>query len=136
MSVSDVAGPYRKAWAARDVDAVVALHTTESVFHVHGFADAASGVEAVRQLVDSFFTLVPDLQFDAKRVYVGADHIVFEYEMAGTADGSPFRCDGVDVIAVSAGLVARKDTYLDLTTLQRQVGRLPSLIVGATAASE
>lgn len=34
---------------------------------------------------------------------------------------------GVDVIAFSDGLVARKDTYLDLVSLERQVGSLPTM---------
>jgi len=43
--------------------------------------------------------------------------IVFEYDMSGNVDGSPFICDGVDVIAITDGLVARKDTYLDYIKL-------------------
>lgn len=67
-------------------------------------------------------SLIPDLAFQLKRAYVGADHIVIEYDMSGTFAGSPFVCDGADVLAVSDGLVARKDTYLDLTALVSQVG--------------
>jgi hypothetical protein len=51
--------------------------------------------------VASLLTLVPDLHFEAKRVYLGADHIVFEYDMSGTAGGTSFICDGADVIAVT-----------------------------------
>jgi hypothetical protein len=36
-------------------------------------------------------------------------------------------CDGVDVLAVTGGEVARKDTYLDLVALVGQVGPLPDL---------
>ena len=46
---------------------------------------------------------------------------VSEYEMSGTAEGKPFACEGVDVIAVSDGLIARKDTYLDWAAMQRQL---------------
>ena len=74
--------------------------------------------------------LVPDLYFDAKRAYLGADHLVLEYDMSGTAGGSPFICDGADVIAVQDGLVARKDTYLDLAAYQRQAGPVPLLASG------
>ena len=71
--------------------------------------------------------LIPDLTFAPQRGYIAADHMVIEYAMSGTFGGSPFVCDGVDVIAVSDGLVARKDTYLDLTALVSQVGPLPDL---------
>jgi len=42
---------------------------------------------------------------------------------------TPFVCDGVDVIVVSSGLVARKDTYLDLAALQRQTSPLPVMTI-------
>ncbi len=124
-NVTELAGSYAQAWAARDADAIVALHTGDSVFHVHGLGEAALGTVPVRQLIAALFTLVPDLRFDRKRVYLGADHLVIEYDMSGTSAGSAFVCDGVDVIAVSGGLVARKETYLDLVALQRQIGTLP-----------
>ena len=66
------------------------------------------------------FELAPDLRFATKRVYLCADHMVFEYVMSGTSGTSPFACDGVDVIAVSDGMVRRKDTYLDLAAYQGQ----------------
>ena len=58
----------------------------------------------------------------------GGDHIVFEYDMSGTFDGSPFVCDGVDVIAVADGLVTRKDTYLDYIKLTEQIGEMPPIV--------
>ena len=78
----------------------------------------------------SLLTLVPDLHFEAKRVYLGADHIVFEYDMSGTTGGTSFMCDGADVIAVTDGFVARKDTYLDLVALVDQIGALPEMVAG------
>ena len=81
-----------------------------------------TGRESVRQIITMLLGLVPDLHFEAKRAYFGADHIVFEYDMSGTTDGSRFVCDGVDVILVADGLVARKDTYLDLAAYERQAG--------------
>ena len=113
-SVPELAAAYANAWAARDVDAIVALHSHDSVFHIHGLADAAVGQEAIAGLVAAMIARAPDLRFDATRAYLGADHIVFEYVMSGTADASAFACDGADVIAVRDGLVQRKDTYLDL----------------------
>jgi ketosteroid isomerase-like protein len=134
-TVNELAGLYAMAWAAHDANAVGALHTEDSVFHVHGLGDAASGTEAVRQLAAELFALSPDLHFEAKRVYLGSDHIALEYDMSGTA-GQSFVCDGVDVIAVSDGLVARKDTYLDLIALERQIGPLPRLTTAAVVAGD
>ncbi len=98
---------------------------------MHGSAEAATGKDAVRELIVALLKLVPDLKFEAKRIYSGIDHIVFEYDMSGTSDGSPFICDGVDVIAITHGLVTRKDTYLDYIKLTEQIGEMP--VIGVTA---
>jgi ketosteroid isomerase-like protein len=130
LSIADLAGQYHQGWVDRDPDTIVALHTDDSTFHIHGLTDPAVGTEQVWGLVASLLRLVPDLHFEAKRFYVGADHIVLEYDMSGTSDGARFVCDGVDVLAVDDGLVARKDTYLDLVALTDQVGTLPQIIAG------
>jgi hypothetical protein len=36
-------------------------------------------------------------------------------------------CNGVDVIAVSVGLVTRKDTYLDYINLTERIGEMPTI---------
>ena len=130
LSIEDLAGQYHQGWVDRDPDVIAALHTEDSTFHMHGVADPALGRGPVRDLVASLLTLVPDLHFEAKRVYLGADHIVFEYDMSGTTGGTSFMCDGADVIAVTDGLVARKDTYLDLVALVDQIGALPEMVAG------
>ena len=129
-TVEELAGKYHAAWTALDVEAIVALHTEDSVFHLHGVTEPATGHTSIRQTITALLRLVPDLHFEAKRAYLGPNHIVLEYDMSGTVGDSPFVCDGADVIAVEDGLVARKDTYLDLAAYQRQVGPLPKLAIG------
>jgi SnoaL-like domain len=135
-TVANLGESYGKAWAVHDVDAVIALHTVDSVFHVHGLGEKACGSDAVRRLVAALLAQVPDLHFEHKRVYVGPGHLTLEYDMSGTVGDSPFVCDGVDVIAVRDGLVARKDTYLDLGALERQIGGLPQMITEPRIATE
>ncbi len=127
LTVEELAGQYHQAWADHEPAAIAALHTDDSVFHMHGAAPEAVGRTAVAALITTLVGLIPDLTFAPQRGYIAADHMVIEYAMSGTFGGSPFVCDGVDVIAVSDGLVARKDTYLDLTALVSQVGPLPDL---------
>ncbi len=127
LTVEDLAGQYHQAWADREPTAISALHSEDSIFHMHGVAPEAVGRPAVVALVTTLVRLVPDLVFTPKRGYLGVDHMVIEYAMSGTFGRSPFVCDGADVIAVSDGLVARKDTYLDLNALVSQVGPLPDL---------
>jgi ketosteroid isomerase-like protein len=127
LTVEELAMAYHEAWVELDPDTIIALHSADSVFQMHGAAKAATGKDAVRELVVALLQLVPDLKFEPKRLYSGDDHIVFEYDMSGTFDGSPFVCDGVDVIAVADGLVTRKDTYLDFIKLTEQIGEVPPI---------
>jgi steroid delta-isomerase-like uncharacterized protein len=117
-----LATSYSAAWAARDPDAIVAMHTNDTVFHVHGGGDPNVGREAVREAIAAIFAVSPDLAFEPKRVHLGADHFVSEYVMSGSAAGNEFSVEGVDVFTVADGRIARKDTYLDLLEYQRQVG--------------
>ena len=114
---------YGKAWAAHDLDAVMALHTEDTVFQIHAPGEAeAVGAAAVRAAFAEALARSPDLRFDVVRVSFGESHFVSEYVMTGTVADRPFRCDGVDIFAVGDGLVARKDTYADSLTYERQVG--------------
>jgi hypothetical protein len=59
------------------------------ISHARSF-EADDRKEAIRELVLALLNLVPDLEFEPKRLYSGDDHIVFEYDMSGTFDGSRF----------------------------------------------
>jgi ketosteroid isomerase-like protein len=127
LTVEELAMAYHGAWVELDPDTIIALHSADSVFHMHGAAQPATGKDAVKDLIVTLLRLVPDLKFEPKRLYSRDDHIVFEYDMSGTFDRSPFVCDGVDVIAVSEGLVTRKNTYLDYVKLTEQIGEMPTI---------
>ena len=111
-ATQELAARYGAAWAEHDLDAILAMHTDDTVFHLHGFSEPATGLAAVRETIAATFARSPDLRFEKSRVYIGDEHFVSEYRMSGTSEGKPFACEGVDVIAVSDGLIARKDTYL------------------------
>jgi uncharacterized protein (TIGR02246 family) len=113
---------YFAAWADRDPDAIVALHTDDAVFHLHDVMAPWVGRDAIRAAAAGLFADQPDLRFEPVRVYLGDDHFVAEYVMCGTRDGKSFACDGTDVFSVRDGLVARKDSYVDWVTYQRQTG--------------
>ena len=117
----ELAARYGAAWAKHDLDAILAMHTDDTVFHLHGFSEPATGLAAAREAFAASLARSPDLRFEKSRVYIGDGHFVSEYQMSGTAEGKPFACEGVDVIAVSDGLIARKDTYLDWAAMQRQL---------------
>lgn len=113
---------YGRAWAAHDPVAITALHTDDSVFHLHDVTPPATGLGAVRTLIEALLAAVPDVTFEPVRVHFGADHFVTEYVMRGTAEGKPFAIAGTDIFTMRDGLVARKDSYLDWVSYQRQTG--------------
>jgi ketosteroid isomerase-like protein len=114
----ELAARYGAAWADHDLDAIMAMHTEDTVFHLHGGGDPTFAA-AMKQW--------PDIRFERKRVRIGAGHFVSEYQMSASKDGRPIVCDGVDVFTVEGGRVARKDTYLDWIAIQQQLAQAASV---------
>ena len=126
---------YNEAWNAHDVDAIVALHTDDSVFENHTTGDVNVGKEAIARAISGIFTVFPDLSFETRRQYLRDDLVVQEWTARGTHGGKMTRAGleveptgrsveyrGMDVIPLRDGLVARKDVYSDSITLLRQLG--------------
>jgi len=129
--IGELAARYGAAWAAHDLDAIMAMHTDDTVFHLHGGGEPAVGLAATREAFAAAAAQWPDIRFEKSRVYIGAGHFVSEYEMSGSSDGKRFICDGVDVIAVTDGRIARKDTYLDWPAIERQLGPQAAVVIPA-----
>lgn len=123
IETQELAARYGAAWAAHDLEAIMAMHTDDTVFHLHGGGEPAVGLAATRAAFAAAASQWPDIRFDKSRVHIGDEHFVSEYQMSATADGKQITCDGVDVIAVTDGRIARKDTYLDWPAIQQQLGQ-------------
>jgi ketosteroid isomerase-like protein len=119
--VQDLAVRYGAAWADRDVNAITAMHTDDTVYHLHGGGEPAIGVAATREAFQAALAQWPDLGFERTQVYFGDRHFVSQYRMSATAEGRRIVCDGVDVFAVEDGKISRKDTYLDWPAIQDQL---------------
>ncbi len=136
---------YGEAWNRQDLDAIMDLHTEDSVFVAHAVGTPpAEGKEAVREAFAGYLALLPDINFAERSLHVGDDHWVLESTMTGTAaqaievegvdpaavfvaadndvSGARVEVDCVDVIEVRDGLVSSKQTYIDSLTMQRQLG--------------
>jgi steroid delta-isomerase-like uncharacterized protein len=126
---------YNAAWNAHDVDAIVSMHTEESVFENHVTGDVNVGREQIGRAIGDIFAVFPDLSFETRRQYIREDLVVQEWTARGTHEGTMTRSGievpptgqkveykGMDVIPIRDGMVARKDVYSDSVTLLRQLG--------------
>ena len=126
---------YNAAWNDHDVEAIVSMHTEDSVFENHVTADVNVGREQIGRAVAGIFSVFPDLTFETRRAYIRDDLVVQEWTARGTHEGTMTRSGievpptgrkvdykGMDVIPIRDGLVARKDVYSDSVTLLRQLG--------------
>jgi steroid delta-isomerase-like uncharacterized protein len=127
---------YGEAWNRQDLDAIMDLHTEDSVFVAHAVGTPpAEGKEAVREAFAGYLGLLPDINFAERSLRVGDDHWVLESTMTGRVaqaievdgeavgeSGARVEVDCVDVIDVRDGLVSSKQTYIDSLAMQRQLG--------------
>lgn len=126
---------YNDAWNRHDVEAIVVMHTEDSVFCNHTSGGEAVGHDAIRRIVSGVFRTFPDIHFELRRLYVRDDLVVQEWTASAThrnpvkyknvtlePTGKTIRWDGMDVIPIRAGLVARKDVYADSMSYLKQLG--------------
>ena len=135
QELQDFIDRYNAAWNDHDVDAIVSMHTEDSVFENHVTGDVNVGREQIGRAISGIFAVFPDLSFEARRAYIRDDLVVQEWTARGTHEGPMTRSGieleptgkkveykGMDVIPIRDGLVARKDVYSDSITLLRQLG--------------
>jgi predicted ester cyclase len=134
MSPADLAERYLQAWQLHDLEAILALHTEDSVFTSVATGKEAVGREAVGTAISETFAVWPDLQFEPIRVYTTPTLIVAE-TVASATQALPFPLGGVvlepngrrasfavaDILALQDGLVKRKDSYVDALGYMRQI---------------
>ena len=127
---------YNEAWNSHDVDAAMAMHAPDMVFHNHTAGESAQG-EEVRAHVQRIFDAWPDMAFATRRLYVREGLVVQEWtatathantlrrgELEAPPTGRTISWDGLDVIPFEDGLIKRKDVYSDSVSILRQVGLL------------
>jgi uncharacterized protein (TIGR02246 family) len=134
-AIEALADRYGEAWNRQDLEAIVALHAPDGVFQLHvPGGEPVEGREAIRSAFAGFLAQLPDIHFEPVRLRAGPDFWVLESRMSGTlaapveiegerveAPGTRIEVDFLDVIAVTDELLARKDSYLDSLSFQRQL---------------
>jgi steroid delta-isomerase-like uncharacterized protein len=133
--IRELAERYGEAWNRQDLDAIMGLHSDDTVFQAHAAGTLpAEGKEAVREAFAGYLAQLPDINFAERALHAGDDHWVLESTMSGTIarpievegeslgdSGARVEVDCVDVIEVRDGLVVSKQTYIDSLTMQRQL---------------
>ena len=122
----DLATRYSTAWNDRDVEAILALHSNDSTFQVHGMDSRAVGRNEIRGALEAFFSTWSRTRFEGRARDLGEHHWVLEYTLHATLSGvlrvgtqtiegtgQEVSFEGVDIVRVSNGQVASKDSYID-----------------------
>jgi steroid delta-isomerase-like uncharacterized protein len=122
----DLATRYSKAWNDRDVEAILALHSDDSTFQVHGVGSRAKGRKEIRSALEAFFNTWSRTRFEGRARDLAEDHWVLEYTLHATLSaavlvgsqtiegtGQEVSFEGVDIVRVSNGQVTSKDSYID-----------------------
>ena len=130
-----VIAAYGEAWNSHNVEAILAMHTEDSVFQNHTSGGAGVGKDAIREILKGVFAAFPDIRFDARRTYVRDGLVTQEWTATGTLaipytkgnttvqpTGKKVSWNGVDVIPFAGNLVARKDVYVDSLGFLRALG--------------
>jgi uncharacterized protein (TIGR02246 family) len=121
LDLKEISERYFAAWEARDPEAIVALHTEDTRFTSRLGMEPVRGREAVRDHFAELFERFPEFGFETYRVLYGPDFWVLDWALTFKPEGAEetARFDCLDVVNVSPqGLVARKDTFVDMVQLQ------------------
>jgi steroid delta-isomerase-like uncharacterized protein len=126
---------YNEAWNNHDIEAILAMHTDDSVFENHTSGGRGVGKAEIRSILEAVFSTFPDLRFEGRRLYVREDLVVQEWTATAThtkpiarsgrtypPSGKTISWNGMDVIPMRGGLVVRKDVYADSISYLRQIG--------------
>jgi ketosteroid isomerase-like protein len=104
---------HEAGWNKQDLGAIMATYADGIVFQNHTAGEApVVGAAAVRAHIGGIFERWPDMRFSSRSLYTSAAFCVNEWTArATTREGRRIEWDGVDVLPIRGGLIARKDVY-------------------------
>ncbi|HET6507609.1 MAG TPA: nuclear transport factor 2 family protein [Baekduia sp.] len=130
-----LAAAYGAAWDAHDLDAIIAMHTDDMVFHLHLEGSDPVASPAVRDVFAYVFEAWPDYHCEIHRTTVREDLAILEYDIVGTLEkpfpagdemgvptGTKASFGAIDVLHCVDGKVQRKDTWVDGVAMRRALG--------------
>lgn len=119
---------YTAAWNRADLSAILAHHTDDTAYQLHGGGGCHQGLAAVEAAFAAQLGSFKRLTIKLKTLYLGEAHAVFEPEVTAvpTGGGAPFAFDMLDLLALRGQRIARKDTYVDPVLFKRLSGTRPA----------
>lgn len=133
--LNDLINKYNNAWNEHDTETIISMHTEDSVFCNHTSGGEATGPDQLRDLIKAIFNTFPDIHFEGRSLYVRDDLIVQEWTATAThinpikykdtylePSGKKITWNGMDILPVRNGKIARKDVYADSISYLRQLG--------------
>ena len=108
----EIARRYADAWNAHDVGAIIAMHSEDTCYRLHGDVEVYRGRKAVADKFTMQLKQVPDIHFELKSLFGSGNHFVFEAVITYSCGGEKARFDGIDLITIHDGLVVSKNSYM------------------------
>ena len=126
---------YGAAWNGHDLDAIMAEHTPDSVFHLHAGGRRRPGSTPCARPSRRRSRSGPTSISRPRTCASASDHATLRWTVTATLatplelpdastatpSGRQVRFDAVDVLLFEDGRIARKDTYVDSLSLQQQL---------------
>ena len=111
-----VLAAFADAWNRHDIDAIMALMTTDCVFEASAGPDVCGtryvGYQDVRAAFIEVWTTFPDAQWRDARHHVCGDLGLSEMTFCGTrADGTRNEINGCDLLTFQGNKIALKNSY-------------------------
>ena len=132
---ADVARSYLEAVGRRERDAQMRFYAPDAEVQIHG-AIGPAGMEEMRGFFGQLFDAFPDFKLEVLDIASTGDKAAVRWRATGTFNGSAsfmglnptgraIEMEGMDMVWVRDGKVARIEAYMDGMTLGRQLGALP-----------
>ena len=130
-----VAREYFAALARGEADAPRRYYAADGLGHIHGVIGPAPPEESVA-FFNEVFTAFPDWRFEVVELLVEGDGAAVRWRARGTfagpgsfmgfePNGARVDVQGMDMLRIRDGRIARNDAYMNGAELARQLGALP-----------
>ena len=140
LSALEVISKYTEALINADAEKMNSLRSPGFVLDwVYGdaFENSPRSAQETHEFWPSWFAGFPEMDYDVTRTIAAEEVVVVQWTFAGTnsgplnppvfretveATGKTIQLRGVSIYDVSAGLIVRETTYIDLATLLVELG--------------